>query len=121
MDETRRSRFGTTHHHRLTHSAVTLHKSRSSTCFWNYGWALTPNATPTCTIIDGNVFVSIDSGPLTPVTYGGARTDIAGFFPGFSNGSNAGGAYYIDVAQLPNGAHSIGWYVVDNCSRAEGI
>ena len=93
--------------------------------FWNFGWALTPNANTSdprsCTIVDGNVFVSIDSGPLSPVTYGGARTDIAGFFPGFSNGSNAGGAYFVDVGTLSNGSHSIGWYVVDNCGRAEGI
>jgi hypothetical protein len=89
--------------------------------FWNFGWALTPNATPACTIVGGNVYMSIDSGTLTPVTYGGARTDIAQAFPGFSNGGSAGGAYYIDVASLANGSHSIGWYVVDNCGRAEGI
>ena len=65
--------------------------------------------------------VSIDSGPLQPVNYGDARPDIAGAFPGFSNGPGAGGAYYIDTSTLANGTHLIGWYVVDNCNRAEGI
>jgi hypothetical protein len=56
-----------------------------------------------------------------PVTSGGARSDIAGFFRGFSNGGNAGGAYYLDLATITNGVHSIGWYVVDSCGRADGI
>jgi len=65
--------------------------------------------------------VSIDSGPLQPVSYGDARADIAAAFPGFSNGGGAGGAYYINIATLSNGSHQIGWYVVDSCGRAEGI
>jgi len=90
--------------------------------FFNFGWALTPNASPAaCMIINGNVLVSIDSGPLTPVSYGDARPDIAAAFPGFSNGAGAGGAYHIPIATLANGTHQIGWYVVDNCNRAEGI
>jgi len=88
---------------------------------WNFGWALTPNATPACTIGPGGVQVPIDSGPLTPVSYGGARTDIAAAFPGYTNSVGAGGAYYIDTTTLANGTHLIGWYVVDNCGRAEGI
>ena len=92
-----------------------------TTSFWNYGWALTPNVTPTCTIVNGNVSVAIDSGPLIPVTYGGVRTDIAGYFPGFSNAAASGGAYYIDITTLGNGTHQIGWFVVDNCGRADGI
>jgi hypothetical protein len=96
-----------------------------TTNFWNFGWALTPNPNSadmrSCTITNGNVSFAIDSGPLTAVTYGGARSDIAGAFPGFSNGSNAGGAYFVDLAPLVNGTHSIGWYVVDNCGRSEGV
>jgi hypothetical protein len=88
---------------------------------YNFGWALTPNATPPCTIINGNVFVSVDSAPLTPVSYGDTRPDIQAGFPGFSNGSNAGGAYLMDTTTMSNGVHQIGWYVVDNCARAEGI
>ena len=93
--------------------------------FWNYGWALTPNPNSTdprtCAIADGNVFVSIDSGPLVAVSYGDLRPDIASWFPGFSNGVGAGGAYYIDTRALTNGTHQIGWYVVDNCGRADGL
>jgi YD repeat-containing protein len=89
--------------------------------FWNFGWALTPNATPTCTVPPSGVQVSIDSRPLVPVAYGDLRTDIASAFPGFSNGAGAGGAYYIDTSTLTDGTHLIGWYVVDSCNRAEGI
>jgi hypothetical protein len=89
--------------------------------FWNFGWALTPNATPTCTIESTGVYMSIDSAPLTSVGYGDFRPDIAAAFPGYSNGAGAGGAYYVDTTGLTDGIHQIGWYVVDNCGRAEGI
>jgi hypothetical protein len=87
--------------------------------FWNFGWALTPGST--CAITNGNVFMAIDSGTLTPVSYGDVRTDIASAFPGFTNGSGAGGAFFLDTTTVSNGAHQIGWYVVDNCNRSEGI
>jgi hypothetical protein len=86
--------------------------------FWNFGWALTPGA---CTITDGNVLMGVDSGPLVPVTYGGARPDILAAFGTFSNGSNSGGAYYLDTTTLANGTHSIGWYVIDSCGHSDGI
>lgn len=89
--------------------------------FWNFGWALTPNATPSCSIGPAGVQVSIDSGPLQPVTYGDRRADIAAAFPGLTNTNGAGGAYYIDTTALSNGIHLIGWYVTDSCARAEGI
>ncbi len=92
-----------------------------TTSFFNFGWALTPNATPSCTIPSTGVQVSIDSGPLQTVSYGDLRPDIAAAFPGFTNGSGAGGAFFIDISSLSNGTHQIGWYVVDNCLRAEGI
>jgi probable HAF family extracellular repeat protein len=88
---------------------------------WNYGWALTPNAIPSCTIGPGGVQVSIDSGPLTPVSYGDLRSDIAGFFPGLTNSNGSGGAYYVDTSSLSNGTHQIGWFVTDSCGRSEGI
>jgi hypothetical protein len=88
---------------------------------WNYGWALTPKSTPACTIGPSGVQVSIDSGPLMPVTYGAARTDIAAAFPGYTNTAGAGGAYYVDTTTMSDGLHQIGWYVVDSCGRAEGI
>lgn len=48
-----------------------------------------------CTIPSTGVQVSIDSGPLLAVTYGGVRTDIASAFPGFSNGAGAGGGFLL--------------------------
>lgn len=91
----------------------------TSGSFWNFGWALTPGST--CVVTNGNVFMSIDSGTLIPVNYGDTRTDIAAVFSGFTNGSSAGGAFYLDTTTLTDGAHQIGWYVVDSCNRAEGI
>jgi hypothetical protein len=87
--------------------------------FWNYGWALTPG--PDCAIANGNVWMAIDSGPLIPVSYGDLRADIAASFPGFSNGSGAGGAFNIDTTILTNGPHTIGWLVTDGCGRTDGI
>jgi len=89
--------------------------------FWNFGWALTPNATPPCSIGASGVQVRIDSRPLTAVSYGDLRPDIAAAFPGFSNGAGAGGAFHVDLSTLTNGTHQIGWFVTDNCGRAEGI
>ena len=89
--------------------------------FFNFGWALTPNATPSCVVNNGSVYMSIDSGSLTAVSYGDPRADIAAAFPGFTNGSNAGGAFFLNTTTLSNGTHQIGWYVVDSCGRAEGV
>jgi hypothetical protein len=89
--------------------------------FFNFGWALTPNATPSCVITNGNVFMAVDSGALQAVNYGDLRPDIAAGFPGFSNSNNAGGAFALDTTTLTNGVHQIGWYVVDSCGRADGI
>jgi subtilisin family serine protease len=88
---------------------------------WNFGWALTPNADPTCTIASSGVQVAIDSGPLMPVSYGDFRSDVAASFPGTSNVSGAGGAFWLDTTTLSNGTHQIGWFVTDNCGRAEGV
>jgi hypothetical protein len=89
--------------------------------FWNYGWALTPNASPACTIVNGSVTMHIDSGPGVAVNYGDLRTDIAASFAGFSNGTNSGGASYLNTTTLSNGMHTIGWLVYDNCGRGDGI
>jgi YVTN family beta-propeller protein len=89
----------------------------------NFGWALTPkvNGVATCKIPSNGVQVSINSGPLQPVVYGDARSDIAAAFPGFSNSAAAGGHYIFDWSTLPNGVHTIGWLVTDDCNRADGI
>ena len=85
----------------------------------NFGWALTPGTT--CTVAGGSVQVSIDSGPLQPVTYGGARTDIAAAFPGYTDANAAGGSYTLNTTALSNGLHTIGWFVTDSCGRADGV
>jgi hypothetical protein len=89
----------------------------------NFGWGLTPkvNGAATCKIQPNGVQVSIDSGPLQPVVYGDARTDIAGAFPGFSNTSAAGGHFIFDWSTLTNGPHTIGWLITDDCNRADGV
>ncbi len=97
------------------------HGGTVSGSFWNYGWALTPNAVPSCRITNGNVLMGIDSGPLHPVSYGDRRADIAASFPGFSNENNSGGAFYLDTSTLSNGIHQIGWLVTDSCGRQDGI
>ena len=89
--------------------------------FWNYGWALTPNPAPACAIANGGVLVGIDSGPLAAAIYGDFRSDIAAAFPGFSNGTNSSGAYYVDTSTLSNGTHQIGWLVTDNCGGQDGV
>jgi hypothetical protein len=93
--------------------------------FFNFGWALTPNANSadqrSCTITSSNAWVAIDSGALQPVAYGDTRNDIALYFPGFSNGTSGGGHYLLDTTTLTNGVHQIGWYVVDDCGRADGV
>jgi hypothetical protein len=89
----------------------------------NFGWGITPkvNGVATCKIQPSGVQVSIDSGPLQPVVYGDARTDIAGAFPGFSNTAAAGGHFIIDWSTLAPGAHTIGWLITDDCNRADGV
>jgi hypothetical protein len=89
----------------------------------NFGWGLTPkvNGVATCKIQPSGIQVSIDSGPLQPVVFGDARTDIAGAFTGFSNTALAGGHYIIDWSTLSNGPHTIGWLITDDCNRADGV
>jgi hypothetical protein len=71
--------------------------------------------------LPGNVYGAIDSGPLTAVSYGDTRPDIASAFPGLANSAAAGGHFLLDTTTLANGPHQIGWYVVDDCGRADGI
>jgi alpha-tubulin suppressor-like RCC1 family protein len=89
----------------------------------NFGWGLTPkvNGVATCKVPSNGVQVSIDSGPLQPVSYGDARTDIAAAFPGFSNTGAAGGHFIFDWSTLAPGAHTIGWLITDDCGRADGV
>jgi hypothetical protein len=93
--------------------------SAVSGAFWNYGWALTPGSS--CALANGSVQVSVDSGPLRPVTHGDPRPDIAAAFPAFTDGQNGGGHFYLDTTALTNGMHQIGWLVTDDCGRQDGV
>lgn len=88
--------------------------------FWNFGWALTPN-NGSCNVAGGKIQVSVDSGPLLPVSYGAGRSDIAAAFPTFADAQTAGGAFFLDSTTLTNGLHAIGWLVTDGCGRQDGI
>jgi hypothetical protein len=79
------------------------------------------NGAATCRIPASGVQVSIDSGPLQPVVYGTARSDIASRFQGFSNAEAGGGHFIFDWSTLTNGPHTIGWLVTDDCGRSEGV
>jgi hypothetical protein len=89
----------------------------------NFGWGLTPkvNGAATCRIPASGVQYSIDSGPLQPVVYGQARSDLAQAFPGFSNSAAAAAHALIDWSALTTGAHTIGWVITDDCNRADGV
>ncbi len=89
--------------------------------FYNYGWALTPVASPTCSMRGGTVQMAIDSGPLQPVMYGDNRPDVAAAFPGLPDSINASGAVWLDTTTLTNGLHQIGWLVTDSCGRQDGV
>jgi hypothetical protein len=88
--------------------------------FVNFGWALTgqPRSIP----VDGSTIdVYIDGVFVGHPTYGFARSDIQGLFPGYANTDTAVGFYVIDTTQLNNGLHSIFWVVRDNSGAAQGI
>jgi hypothetical protein len=103
----------------------TLGGTASGPSFVNFGWALTPPSNAAdprhCVIDDGGVLVSVDSGPLVPVTYGSLRPDVQAAFPAFGNAAGAGGHYVIDASTLTNGVHTIGWLVTDSCGRTDGM
>ncbi|MCX6545572.1 MAG: hypothetical protein NTV05_14320 [Acidobacteria bacterium] len=92
-----------------------------SGAFYGFGWALTPNRASSCSVANGSVLMGIDSGPAVPVTYLGARSDIAAAFPGFTDSSHAGGSVWIDTTTLSDGVHLIGWLVTDGCGGQDGI
>jgi hypothetical protein len=85
--------------------------------FYSFGWAISPVVG--CYIT--NVMYAIDSGVLSPVSYGDPRADVAAGNPGFTDSNAAGGHVEIDVSLLEPGLHSIGWLVTDSCGKTEGV
>jgi len=92
----------------------------SGSQYVNFGWALTPGAFMIPP--DGStITVLIDNIAVGHPTYGFARGDIDGLFPGYSNSGGAVGFYIVDTTALSNGVHTIAWIVRDNGNRIQGI
>jgi len=65
--------------------------------------------------------VYVDGVAVGHPTYGFARSDIQGLFPGYANTDTAVGFYMLDTTQLTNGLHTIFWVVRDSSGAAQGI
>jgi hypothetical protein len=86
----------------------------------NWGWVLTPQ--PYSMPPDGSTIqVYVDGVLLGTLDYGYYRADIATAFPGYQNSLDGVGVYDLDTTAYDNGVHTIGWYAVDDGSRADGI
>jgi len=86
----------------------------------NFGWALTPQ-TATIPIDGSTITVVIDGVVSGNPTYNQFRSDIATFFPGYTNSNGAVGFLYINTTTLANGVHTISWNVFDNLGHGEGL
>ncbi len=92
----------------------------SGASYVNFGWALTPP--PNQIPLDGSTIdVYVDGQNLGHPTYNQYRSDIAATFPGYLNTNGGVGYFRFDTTGMLNGQHSIGWTVVDNGGRIEGI
>ncbi|MCP5101726.1 MAG: BACON domain-containing protein [bacterium] len=92
----------------------------SGTSYRNQGWLLTPlpNTIPT----DGStISVLVDGQNLGNPTYNIYRSDIAGFFPGYSNSGGAAAYFDFDTTAYDNGVHTIAWSATDNAGNTDGI
>ena len=86
----------------------------------NFGWALT--AQPRSIPVDGSTIdVYVDGIMVGHPTYGFARSDIQGLFPGYANTDTAVGFYVLDTTKFANGLHTIFWVVRDNAGAVQGI
>jgi hypothetical protein len=87
--------------------------------FRNWGWALTPwpNSIPS-----NGIGVYVDGVRLGSVTYDLYRSDIANFFPGYSNTYGAGGYFDIDLSNYEDmSQHTLYWYAIDSVGNRDGI
>jgi hypothetical protein len=86
----------------------------------NSGWIMTPQpntmATPPASIV-----AYVDGAPVGPVTYGQARPDVAGLFPGLRNSAGPGASFSLDTTLYSNAMHSIFWVAYDNAGNGDGI
>jgi hypothetical protein len=86
----------------------------------NFGWVLTPQ--PGTVPTNGSTIqVFIDGVLRGTVQYNLPRSDITGYFPGYTNSNGPVGFFSFDTTTLSNGVHTIHWIATDNLGRAEGI
>ena len=92
----------------------------SGTAFRNHGWALTP--LPNLIPSNGSTIdVFIDGVNIGHPVYNIYRSDIAAFFPWYSNSTGAGGYFDIDTTQYNEGIHTIAWIATDFVGHSDGI
>lgn len=92
----------------------------SGSAFRNHGWALTPM--PNLISTDGSTIdVYIDGVNVGHPVYNIYRSDIAAFFPWYSNSTGAGGYFDIDTTQYAEGVHTIAWIATDFVGNSDGI
>lgn len=94
--------------------------SASGSTYKNQGWVLTPlpNKLPE----DGSTIdVYVDGKQVGKPRYNIARSDIAGYFPGYANSDGPAAVYTLDTTAYTNGIHSIFWIAEDNAGNADGI
>ena len=92
----------------------------SGTNLVNFGWALTPQ-TGMIPIDGSTITVVIDGVVAGNPTYNQFRSDIATFFPNYTNSNGAVGFFYINTTTLANGVHTISWNAFDNLGHGEGL
>ncbi|MCP4215810.1 MAG: hypothetical protein GY765_14250, partial [bacterium] len=94
--------------------------SASGASYRNNGWVLTP--LPSTIPTDGSTIkVYIDSTYSGKCNYNIARSDIAGFFPGYNNTSGPAAQFIFDTTGYAIGVHSIYWIATDDGGNADGI
>ena len=77
-----------------------------------------PNTVPA----DGStIHVIVDGVNLGNPVYNIYRSDIAGFFPDYTNSSGAAAYFDLDTTAYDNGLHTIAWSVTDNAGNTDGI
>jgi len=86
----------------------------------NWGWVLTPkpNYIPTN---GSSIDVWVNGVKIGKPHYNIYRSDIASFFPGYSNSNGAVGYYSLDTMAYQNGIHSIQWTATDSAGNTDGI
>ena len=92
----------------------------SGSNFNNIGWVLTPQPNEIAT--DGSTIdVYIDSKKIGNVKYNQYRSEIAEYFPGYTNTYGSMATFSLDTTAYENGIHTIFWIAKDNAGNSDGI